>query len=132
MAYQLLPDLDAVLVAFLSGHAALVPLHEGRVGTRLAAGTDPAQRVTSLGGSPEWPWEDRQDFQIESWGGDQGQAKTLARTTEVCIYDLIGPVAGGHVRGLSVQLSQLWSPDDTTGRARYITQISCTCYPEGS
>lgn len=130
--HALLPDIDAALVAFLAAHSALVPLHAGRAGTRLAAGTDPALRITSLGGTQPWPWEGIPEFMIESWGGDQGQAKTLARTVEAAVYDLIGPVAGGHIRGVAVQLSQSWSPDDTTGRARYITHTQLTCYPEGT
>ena len=130
--YALLPDLDQALVAFLAGHAALAPLHAGRVGTKLASGDAPALRTSSLGGTQGWPWEARQEFQIESFGGNQGQAKLLARTVEAAVYDLIGSVTGGHVRGVAVQLSQLWSPDDTTGRARYITQVQFTVYPEGS
>lgn len=129
--YALLPDIDAVLVAFLTEHSHLAPLHSGRVGTKLAPGDGPALRIAGLGGPQPWPWESFPEFQIESWGGTQGQAKTLARTVEAAVYDLIGPVEGGHVRGLSIPLTQLWSPDDTTGRARYLTQVQFNVYPEG-
>lgn len=132
MAYQLLPDLDAGLVAFLKTHPQLTGLHGGRVGTKLAAGADPSVRTSSLGGVQPWPWRADQEFQIECWGGDQGQAKLLARTTEAVIYEINGHVTGGWVRGVEVVLSQLWSPDEATGRARYITQVRLTVYPEGS
>lgn len=132
MTYALLPDLDAVLVSFLKNDSSLSPLHGGRVGTQLAAGDDPAVRTSSLGGTQPWPWEAIQEFQIEWWGGDQGQSKLLARTGEAVIYGLIGPITNGWIRGVEVALGQLWSPDDITGRARYITQIRITVYPEGS
>ena len=128
----LMPDLDAALVTYLTSHTDLAPLHGGRVGTRLASGNAPAQRITSLGGAPRWPWEDTPEFQIESWGGDQAQASLLCRTTESVIYGFIGPVPGGWVRGIAVRLSRVWSPDETTGRARYLTQIATLSYPEGS
>jgi len=127
--FVLLPDLDQVLVDFLTGHAALAPLHGGRVGTQLAAGDSPAIRTSSLGGNQPWPWEAVQQFQIESWGGSQGDAKLLARTVEAAVYELIGPVTGGYIRGVAVPLSQLWSPDDQTGRPRYRTDIALTIYP---
>jgi len=130
--FALLPDIDQILVDFLTNHAALAPLHGGRVGTQLAAGDDPAIRTSSLGGNQPWPWQSLQEFQIESWGGDQGDAKLLARTVEAAVYDLLGPITGGWVRGVAVLLAQLWSPDDQTGRARYITQIQFTVYPEGT
>lgn len=132
MAYALLPDMDANLVAFLTTHPQLTGLHGGRVGTKLAAGDTPAVRTSSLGGVQQWPWLAVQEFQIEWWGGTQAQAKLLARTGEAVIYDLIGHVTGGWVRGAEVALSQLWSPDETTGRARYITQIRINVFPEGS
>lgn len=132
MTYELLPDLDAVLVSFLKNNSSLAPLHGGRVGTKLAAGDTSAVRTSSLGGIQTWPWQAVQEFQIEWWGGDQGQAKLLARTGEAVIYDLEGHVTGGWIRGVEVALGQLWSPDDVTGRARYITQIRITLFPEGS
>lgn len=127
-----MPDLDAALVTFLTGHAALAPLHKGRVGTKLAAGTEPAVRLTALGGTQPMPWESTPEFQIESWGGDQGAASKLARTVEAAVHDLVGPIVGGHVRSVTVALSLMWSPDETTGRARYLTQVSLIAYPEGS
>lgn len=132
MVFELLPDVDAYLVAFLKTHPQLTGLHGGRVGTKLPAGTDPAVRTSSLGGVQTWPWRGDQDFQIEWWGGDQGQAKLLARTGEAVVYDLVGHITGGWIRAVEVVISQLWTPDEATGRARYITQIRITVYPEGS
>ncbi len=129
---HVMPDIDQHLVDYLTTHPALAPFHAGRVGTQLADGQDPAVRTSSLGGVQAWPWEGTGEFAIEWWGGDQGQASTLCRTGEAVLWQITGPVPGGHIRGVSVQLSQLWSPDPNTGRARYITHTQFEIYPEGS
>lgn len=130
--YALLPDLDQGLVTFLTAHPSLGALHAGRVGTVLAAGETPAVRTSSLGATQPWPWQTLAEFQVEWWGGDQGAANLLARTGEAALYDLIGPVTGGRVNGISISLSMLWSPDDQTGRARYITHFQLIAHPEGT
>lgn len=130
--YALLPDTDAAVVAFIKNHPSLSALHGGRVGTKLPAGTASVVRVSSLGGSQTFPWAATQEFQAEWWGGDQGQASLLCRTGEAAIYDISGPVTGGWIRGVQVLLTRLWSPDETTGRARYITQFRINVFPEGS
>lgn len=130
--FALLPDPDQAVVTFLAAHVALTPLHGGRVGTQLAAGELPALRVSSLGGTQPWPWQAVMGFQIESWGGDRGQANLLARTVEAAVYDMRGPVTGGRVVGVAVALSLLWSPDEDTDRPRYLSQVDLTIYPEAS
>lgn len=132
MPYALLPDVDQALVTFLNSHPALVPLHGGRVGTSLPAGTNPVVRVTPLGGTSPWPWEASPEYQIEWWGGTQSQAKLLARTGEAALWDFIGPITGGRVSGVAVALSQLWSPDETSARPRFITQAAFSIFPEAS
>lgn len=129
--FALLPDLDQALVDFLKNHASLNPLHGGRVGTSLQS-TSTAVRVTALGGTQPWPWEALPEYQIEWWGGSQQQAKTLARTGEAAIYDIRGQITGGWVTGVAVTLSQLWSPDETSARPRYITQAQFRIHPEAS
>lgn len=129
--FAVLPDLDQGLVDFLKNHASLSPLHGGRVGTSLQS-TSTSVRVTALGGTQQWPWEALPEYQIEWWGGTQLQAKTLARTGEAAIYDIRGPIAGGWVTGVAVTLSQLWSPDETSARPRYITQAQFRINPEAS
>lgn len=126
--FQLLPDLDQELVDFLAAHASLTPLHGGRVSTSLQSSLT-SIRIASLGGVQPWPWEGTSEYQIECWGGTQAQAQTLARTVVAAIYDIRGPVDGGHVIGVAVNLRPLWSPDETTARPRYICQISLTATP---
>ena len=132
MAYALMPDVDQALVTFIDTHPALVPLHGGRVGTNLPSGSAPVVRVTPLGGTQPWPWESTAEYQVEWWGGTQKEAKDLARTGEAALWDFLGPISGGRVTGVTVALSQLWSPDDTTARPRFITQVSYRVSPEAS
>ncbi|GAB7039705.1 MULTISPECIES: hypothetical protein [Catenuloplanes] len=132
MTVYVQPDVDAALVVYLTAHPALAPLHSGRVGTRLAPGSAPAVRTSSLGGAYAWPWESTPEFQIEWWGGDQAAASRLARTGEAALYGLLGPITGGWITALDIPLSMLWSPDETSGRARYLTQVQLTVNPEGS
>lgn len=131
----LLPDLDQALVDFLEAHAALTPLHGGRVGTQLQSELA-SIRIASLGGTQPWPWEGTSEHQIECWGSrtpaGEAESALLARTVCAAIYDIRGPVTGGYVTGVAVTLRPLWSPDETTGRARRIVQIQLTANPEGS
>ena len=129
--FALLPDVDQALVDFLTNHPDLMSLHGGRVGTKLQSELT-AVRIASLGGTQPWPWEGLPEYQIEWWGGNNLQAKTLARTGEAAVYDIRGPVTGGWVTGVAVSLSQLWSPDETSARPRFLTQVQFTVNPEAS
>ncbi len=117
--FAVLPDVDAALIDFLDNHAALVPLHGGRVGTKLQS-AETSIRIANLGGVQPWPWEGITEFQVECWGGTQHQAHTLARTVVAAIYDMRG--YGGYVTSANVTLRPLWQPDDN-GRPRYLVQI---------
>lgn len=128
----MIPDVDQALVDFLDTHPALVPLHGGRVGTKLAAGSLTAVRIASVGGTQPWPWEGLPEYQVEWWGGDESAAKLLARTGEAALWDFLGPIAGGRVVGMAVPVSMLWSPDETSTRPRVITQASFVVQPEAS
>lgn len=121
-----LPDETAVLGDYYRSHADMVPLHGGRVGTALPAGSLPSLRLASLGGTEAWPWEGDAEVQVECWGGTQAQASTLARTAAAAAYGLRGPVTGGHVITAYPSLRPMWSPDPETARPRYIIQVRMT------
>jgi hypothetical protein len=130
VAYAVLPDTESALVAFLIGHAALAPLHGGRVGTELQSNLASLQ-VTSLGGTQPWPWEAVVEFSVSAWGGDKAAANLLARTVVAAAYDLNGTaVTGGRVTGVAVRLAPLWAPDENTNRPRYRTDLALTVFPE--
>jgi hypothetical protein len=65
------------------------------------------------------------EFQVECWGGTQGQADQLARTVCAAIYDMRGPITDGHVIIAKPTLRPLWQPD-ANGRPRYIIQVQLT------
>ena len=128
--FALLPDADQALVTFLTQHAALAPLHGGRVGTALQS-PDTSIRIANLGGTQSQSWAAEVTFQVECWGGSQQQANVLARTVVAAVRDLCGPVVGGYVSGAVVTLQPLWQPD-ALGRPRYIVHIETTIHPEAS
>lgn len=129
MAYAVLPDMEQGLVTFLTAHAALIPLHGGRVSTELAT-TLTCLQVTGLGGTQPWPWESTPEFQLSAWGGTKAEANLLARTAVAAAYDLVGTaVTGGRVTGVDVRLAPLWSPDEETNRPRYRVDLALTVYP---
>lgn len=129
MPYAVLPDMEQGLIDFLTSHAALVPLHGGRVSTEVR--TDLAcLQVTLLGGTQPWPWEASVEFQLSAWGGTKADASLLARTAASAAYDLVGTaVTGGRVVGADVRLAPLWAPDEDTNRPRYRADIALTVMP---
>lgn len=129
MTYPQLPDAEAALVASLAGHATLLPLHSGRVGTELQSDLACLQ-VTALGGSQPWPWESTPEFQVSSWGGSKAAASALDRAVRAAVFDLVGSaVTGGRVIGVGIRLAGLWSPAEDTARPRYRTDIALTVMP---
>lgn len=123
-----LPDVDQAFVDYLDTYPLLVPLHGGRVGTRLAAGSLPAVRVARIGGTQPWPWESLPEYQVEWWGGDESAAKALARTGEAALWGFL--TAFTWVTGVGLPVSMLWSPDDLSGRPRVISQVQYRVHPE--
>lgn len=127
--FAVIPDLDAVLTTFLKFHADLTPLHGGRVGTQLPAGSLTSIRIASLGGtmSPVRPDMVRAEFQVECWGGSEIQALTLARTVCAAIYEL--PATNDSILWAVVSLAPFASPDLVSNRFRYIVQVEFEATP---
>lgn len=134
MAFTPLPDVEAELIAFLTTHASLTPLHGGRVGTELQS-DQACLQVTALGGPQDWPWEATPELAISSWGSrdattGKAEAGQLDRTVRAVIFDLHGQaIAGGRVISVAIRLGGLWSPAEDTGRARMRSDIALTVMP---
>jgi hypothetical protein len=125
--FEVLPDLDATLIAFLKAHADLTPLHAARVATKLAAGTNTSIRIANIGGTMPWPWLWRAEYQAECWGGTEVQALELARTVCAVIYEL--PATSDFIVSAIVTLSPYSSPDPVSNRARYIVHVQIEATP---
>lgn len=131
--YAVLPDMLQALVDFLDTHPSLTSLHGGRVSTKLQSDLR-CVRVTSLGGPQTWPWQSEPQYAIEWWGGradiDEGPSLTLCRTGEAALWELANStISGGRIGEFAMPLSQLWQPDEETGRARFRTDIAVTVRP---
>lgn len=134
MTYPVLPDATQALIDFLAAHASLVPLHGGRVATKLQEPALPCMQVTALGGPMPWPWEASPEFSIASWGstesGGEGEAWALDRIVRAAVFELNGAaVTGGRVNGVAIRLGGLWSPAEDTGRARVRSDLALTVMP---
>jgi hypothetical protein len=125
--FAVLPDLDAALIAFLDTHADLIPLHGGRVGTKLATGSLTSIRIANLGGTMPDPRVYRAEFQVECWGGTDIQANQLARTVCAVIFEM--PATLDYVVTAVPTLAPLSSPDSVSNRPRYITQVQIEATP---
>lgn len=129
MTYPLLPDTTQALIDFLTAHPDLVPLHGGRVSTRLQSDLTCVQ-VTPLGGQQPWPWEATPEFSLSSWGGTEGDAHALDLTIRAVVFDLVSQaITGGRVVGVAIRLGGLWSPADDTGRPRVRSDVALTVMP---
>jgi hypothetical protein len=129
VSFSPLPDVEAALVAYLTAHVALAPLHGGRVSTELQS-TSTCLQVTALGGPQPWPWESTPEFALGSWGGTKADASALDLAVAAAVFDLVGTsITGGRVIGAAVRLAHLWSPADDTGRPKYRTDVALTVSP---
>lgn len=97
------PDTIAAVCEALRVHPDLVPLHGGRVSTKLE-GVYPAIRVAGAGG-PDYlvfghsqPWA-----QIECWADDEAQVTDLGRYVRAALTDL---------PSLTTGLLQVWSSSE--------------------
>ena len=136
----LLPDAEALFIAWVLAHPALASLHGGRVGPELT-GSEPALRVSGTS-RPTREWEDSPELYVECWGGSEeqarsatppttsrAQAKKLARTLVAAVPGMNGRHPRGAVRGAWVSLGPLGQHDQTSGRARYLVQVRWLSYP---
>jgi hypothetical protein len=129
VTYPQLPDAEAALVAFLTSHSVLAPLHGGRVGTELQSDLACLQ-VTAFGGPQPWPWESAPEFSVSSWGGTKAEASALDRAVRSAVFELLGTaITGGRVISVAVRLAGLWSPAEDTNRPRYRSDFSLTVMP---
>lgn len=126
MTVQLLPSAPEVLIDFLESQPDLEAIHAGRVGTRLNK-TLPAIRVQRIGGSPQDPWQDAPEMQVECWAATEDAADTLVRTVVAVLPEFQHvDVVGGRSHTYVVSSGPFWAPDDPqlSTNSRYIITVA--------
>ena len=134
----ILPNMEAVLSAFLRDQPEIVALVGDRVYTALPQSTTfPAVRVTQildrkLTSRPLWISEFV--MQIEAYGGTKAQASELARTCEgVIAARMVGILDGAVVAGVTFgALEDLPDDEYESARPRFITMSTITARPVGT
>lgn len=130
MTLTLLPSPSVATVAWLKNQPDLIPLHGGRVGTKLNAAL-PAVRVQRIGGSPADTWSDRPLMQIECWAADEGAADRLSLAVVAALPTFRGDYASGRVWTYAVESGPYFSPDDPdlSNSVRYILTVRLLTSP---
>lgn len=131
MPDPLLPSPIPLLVSFFTARPEITALAGDRIGSRLPGEPGPAVRITRVGGTPSQAWQDDPRIQVEAWGAsdqDEATADLLARTLLASLADLPRAM-GRRVSALQVTVGPLWSPDPTSGRARYLFDVQLNTHP---
>lgn len=123
MPSQVLPDVEAVTIAFL---AATV---DGDVGSHRWEGSGlPFTRVTRIGGTPAIPGRlDAARLQIDVWAADQASARLAAATAQSVLHQMPGHLTDDTaVTAVRDDLGLTWLPDDV---ARYLFGVTVYAHP---
>jgi hypothetical protein len=135
VATRLLPDVEALVVAWLKAHPSVSALVGTRVATELpAAPAWPFLTVTQIGGNELIADHlDDQYLQLMSWGDSKGQANLLIRTARAALIELRGEnTSRGVVTDVRTTFTPFWQPDDSVSppRPRYRCDFSLVCHPQ--
>lgn len=134
MTIRLLPDAEALAVAYLKAHASITPLVGTRVSTVLPANpTFPYLQVILLAGVEKSVGHlDNCYLQVDAWGTTRDDANLLIRTARAVLLD--APYVT-HDRGI-VSYAETVSPPRwlldtsvTPPRPRYSCDVSLTIHP---
>lgn len=136
MPAPVLPDVEALTVAYLKAHTALTAALAGaQVATDVPnnVGTAGALTVNRIGGTPRASnWLDRADIDINAWGTSRAHASLLIRTAVAALLDMRQHVSvRGVVTGVDVLLGPSWLPDDSRTPAipRYLASCAVYAHP---
>lgn len=129
MLAPLAPDPVDALINFLKTDTAISAISADRVSTTKIDTPLPRIQITMLPGPVTEHFEETTEFQLDCWGGNERQAKTLARTVCNRIDAMRGPLTGGSVTVAVPSLKPFDLPDPTTGRPRSVCQVAITISP---
>ena len=131
MALRLLPDTEALVIAYLKAQPSVVAMAAQRIATKVNA-VLPSLRVSLITGREiVREYLDESHVQIDAYADDSVEALLLARTTRAVL--LAAPNAE-HTRGVVTHVRTInppfWSPDTTNNdQPRYITEMGLVVHP---
>jgi hypothetical protein len=105
------------------------------------AGVASGRVYSSLPTSPVWPLVtfsrlggipaverrlDRARIQVETWGNNKGEARSLAEAARLALHKAQGtavPSFAGFITGVEDELGLIFLPDPPTGKDRYVFAV---------
>ena len=133
MSRPALPDAEATVIGWLKGCPDITAVVGQRIHARFPEQvTMPAIRVTRVGGSPDDPWRDAPQIQVDCWADPQRdqQAQQLAGLVCAHVDELRGHRGDGSVIvAPHVINGPLLREDDQTGQPSYLVEIGYEHFP---
>lgn len=131
MPLRLMPDVEALTVAYLKAAASVQAIVGSRVASERPV-TLPAVTVLLVTGTEKMREHlDEHVLQIDAWATDKATASLLARTTRAVLLRAPEvPHARGVVSHVRTVTPPRWFPDTADNqRPRYITEMAVTIHP---
>jgi hypothetical protein len=132
----LLPDIEAIAVAYLMAHPDITAICGDRVYTEIPEGpTYPFVTVLRIAGRPRPRprWIDQAQLQISAWGNDDDlsreDTRDLCETAVAALHDLPGVTDLGVVTGVEDILGPRSLPDPETSFPRFEAEVLVTAHP---
>jgi hypothetical protein len=136
VSVRLLPDIEAICVAYLATHADVVALCDDRVYTEIPeAPTYPFVTVRRIAGlpRPRPRWIDQAQLQIDAWGDDDAYSREdtrdLCETVVAALHELPGITDLGVVTAVEDILGPRSLPDPETSFPRFEAEVLVTAHP---
>lgn len=135
MTVELMPNVEALVSAFLRAQPEMIAIVDDRIYTVLpGAVTYPAVRVNQYdeGNVTSRPlWAVRASIQIEAWGGSKDQAFSILATAQACISERIeGVYSQGVVTGVEWGgRRDLPDPSFSPAKPRWMVSAYITAHP---
>lgn len=133
MALRLLPDCEALAVAYLKAHASVVAQVAGRVSTELPPGpTFPLVTISLVTGTEVVREHlDESVLSVAAWADSKVTANLVIRTVRAALLEMPQSQSRGVVTRVRTLIPPRWFPDDTVTppRPRYICDMGLTAHP---
>lgn len=136
MPNAVLPDVEAVAIAYLKSHAGLTAvIPAAQISSSVAGNVNDAGALTinrTGGTAPEPRWLDRAVLDVNAWATTKQQASLMIRTALAALHDMAQHHGSfGVVSGVDDILGPQWVPDDsrTPTLPRYLASVAVYAHP---